>query len=1550
MMSQRAMGRLACRSFSKLFAPVLLLLFSPMAHAVAPQIAAGGNHSAAIDANGNLWTWGSNQIGQLGTNSFVASSKMPIVADGGGDWRMIDAGNYHTLAIKSDGTLWAWGNNSTGQLGDGSYLGRRAPVQIGSDTDWSKVSAGKAHSLAIKNDGSLWAWGYNGFGGLGTNDTVMHNAPVHIGTDTDWQSVYAAEEFSLAMKTDGSLWTWGSNLRGQLGDGTTTHSYVPKQVIGGTGWAQVSGGMMHTAAVRQDGSLWVWGAGYDGQLGLGTTTQTYTPARVGLDNDWAKVIAAYNFTIALKTDGSLWSWGDNYFAQLGDHSNVDRNTPVRIGSANDWIDISAYFEHSLALKGDGTLWAWGDNGFYQLGNGVESKRPLPVVMGTASDWRELHNGEFHGVAIKQDGTLWTWGSNQYGQLGRRSDDLTDPTPGQVGSDTDWKTATAGNEFTLAIKTNGTLWAWGRNTIRQLGDNTLISRFAPIQIGSDSNWKAVAAGVNHSVALKTDGTLWAWGYDQWGQVGDGVQRVDGQIVQVGTDADWVAIAAASSHNLALKANGTLWGWGLNSFGALGDGTNVTRDAPVQVGSDSDWAKIDTGDRHSLAIKTNGTLWGWGTSGWGEVGLGNTPTQMSPAQIGSDSDWLQASAGTFFSAAVKADGSLWSWGENAYGELGRGTISVREVDIARVGNANDWTGVDAGNGGRQLLALKSSGAIWSWGMNYAHQLGDGVNNEPMVTHLVNDAPVITSTISDTTMTAGELFSYQISAVDGNGDTLNYSSPNLPAWLTLNGTTGLLSGRPDNADAGSHSVTVTASDKMLSDSQSFTITVNASAAPIDSTAPVVTAPADITVTTTGSLTSVDLGVASATDAVDGVVSASANQSGPFTVGKHLITWSATDSSGNTGYDYQWVTINDTDFDGDGIGDLIDPDDDNDGLSDIYELANGLDPHNPNDATATGTSGSSSGTTTTTTTTEHDSVPPLVEAPNDIVADATGLFTTVNLGHASAIDNVDGALIPRAYSSGIFVPGQHDVTWVAYDKAGNRGSAIQHVAIRPMANFFPFQVATEGMQVKVSVMLNGYAANYPVTIPYTVGGSASADDHDLANGEIVIEQGTSGYILFNILEDNISEGAEYIDITMGEPTNAVVGATATHRIKLIEENYAPHAYLSTEQNSRRTSIVFADQGPVTVTATVFDVNRGDQHSFDWSQSDNALVDTDVAEETFTFDPSALEAGLYEVTVKISDNGEPALSTQVTTHIQVQGAAIVLTSQDSDGDGTSDVDEGYGDQDGDRIPDYLDDDATTNVIPSSSSDMGNGGNGNRRVLETQPGLAMRIGEIALGAQSHGSEVSAEQIAALSGEANAVDEHFDNVGGLYDFEVDGLADVGESISVVIPQRNAIPANAVYRKLIPTIGWQDFVVNDKNLIASALGSDGVCPPPGSDEYVSGLHAGDWCVQLTIEDGGPNDNDGIANGVVVDPGGVGVKRSVTTTTDTPVVDQTVATDSPATVDVPVAQDTTADASAAVVSDSGTSQSISLAGGGGAASYWLLLVAVLRLVSGGRRRGRF
>ncbi len=318
----------------------------------------------------------------------------------------VATGYDHSMVIRSDGTLWIWGANQYGQVGDGTSSDRLTPFRIAKGSDWAAIAAGKFYSLAVRSDGTLWAWGSNAYGQLGDGTTIDRHAPVQIGTDTDWAFVSAGIVHTVAIKSNGTLWAWGRNQAGQLGDGMKTDQLVPIQIGTDSDWAMVSPGTSHTVALKSDGTLWAWGANDVGQLGNGTTIQESTPVRIGTDPDWAAVDGGDKYTLALRSDGSLWAWGNT----LG-------LLPVRFGTDSNWAAVSANADHSLGLKTDGTIWGWGSNTYGQLGNGTTIDSLVPVQAGPGTEWKAAATGDTHTVAIATDNGVWAWGNNAYGQLG-----------------------------------------------------------------------------------------------------------------------------------------------------------------------------------------------------------------------------------------------------------------------------------------------------------------------------------------------------------------------------------------------------------------------------------------------------------------------------------------------------------------------------------------------------------------------------------------------------------------------------------------------------------------------------------------------------------------------------------------------------------------------------------------------------------------------------------------------------------------------------------------------------------------------------------------------------------------------------------------------------------------------------------------------------------------------------------------------------------------------------------------------------------------------------
>lgn len=335
----------------------------------------------------------------------------------------IAAGGWHSVVVCIDSTVKAFGENATGELGDGTNIDSNVPVSTGL-TNVIAVSAGgdqlEAHSLALKNDGTVWAWGSNIYGQLGNASTNNTNTPVQTLLLNNVIAISAGGWHSVALKSDSTVWTWGWNMDGQLGDGTTTDKIIPSQVTGLTRVTQIAAGTYHVLALKSDGTVWAWGDNLYGQIGNGTNgADVTTPVQVQGLNNVVKIAAGRFFSLAVKSDGSVWTWGQNLYGQLGDGTTTDRYTPVQVNGLTLALPavVATGAFHCTAVKSDGSVWAWGRNSYGNLGNNTLNNSTIPVQMLDISDVVEMSNGTNFSIMVKSDGTFWGCGRNASGQLG-----------------------------------------------------------------------------------------------------------------------------------------------------------------------------------------------------------------------------------------------------------------------------------------------------------------------------------------------------------------------------------------------------------------------------------------------------------------------------------------------------------------------------------------------------------------------------------------------------------------------------------------------------------------------------------------------------------------------------------------------------------------------------------------------------------------------------------------------------------------------------------------------------------------------------------------------------------------------------------------------------------------------------------------------------------------------------------------------------------------------------------------------------------------------------
>jgi VCBS repeat-containing protein len=582
----------------------------------------------------------------------------------------------------------------------------------------------------------------------------------------------------------------------------------------------------------------------------------------------------------------------------------------------------------------------------------------------------------------------------------------------------------------------------------------------------------------------------------------------------------------------------------------------------------------------------------------------------------------------------------------------------------------------------------------------------------------------------------------------------------------------------------------------------------------------------------------------------------------------------------------------DSDSDGDLCDPDDDNDGMTDVAELANGLDPFDSSDATA---DADNDGVTNldefllcqgvgdvVCNAISQDSIAPLI-SHTPVRVNSNGFLTPVLL-EANAVDTNDGNVAVEVVTINgkllgpnnkveagqeyAFRTGRNEVIWRAQDRAGNVTddndvNNTQSIEVVPQVLLGGSQVRGENQVAALTVYLNGPALSYPVTVYYNFSGSADAADVGMVPMQVDITAGESATFNLPILDDGIVEGDETLTVTLvGVSGEAILGEQTSHDVLVVERQVAPEVSIAVTQNGRLGHRVYTDvsEGVVSLTATTHDANN-DPLTFSWA-SENAAIDVSACVTALcTFDPQMLNDGVYRFTLAVSDGSDQTLQ---SSYVQVMNGTLTVldAADDQDGDGVDDATEGHDDADADGLADYLDVPVPPFVQQIA---VGEGGVELNQALQTSAGLTIALGADAGAAAQAGVRVASNQLPR--------DTDYAELGGIYDFEIHGLNDGQRVATVVIPLQQPITPDAVYRMLAAdlhvTREWLTFV-SGSDAVSSTSRVGGVCPDANSAQWRAGLQPGANCMRLTLRDGGVNDGDREANGVIRVTAGVALAR--------------------------------------------------------------------------------
>ena len=659
------------------------------------QVTAVGDLSAAVKSDGTVWVWGQLFGGLNGVGYATYSSPVQLTTISGVAQvelgQLLSNSAEFILYRKSNGEIWSQGNNSSGQLGDNTTTYRSSPVQVTVlTTDVTKVQAGRrnATSYALKSDGTVWAWGSNSTGSAGTGFTsnsprqVQYYSPFPtlIGNLSNITNIFSGYYNCFAINSSGELWGWGSGEIYQLGDQNyiplnTTRSYAVliNQFYDNNGnitsvpnITQVSAGPGSVQAIDAAGRLYSWGYNDVGQAGnsiVGALQSISKPTQIGTSTNWSKVASGWrdsganarvNFqaNYALTTSGAAYGTGVAYYYNFTRTNTVV--SPTQVGANGDFLEVSFGGDFGIALGADRFLYTVGNNGLGQLGTTISYSGNEPSSSGYLSRekwwyeflqigtyrWKKVAAARLAGYAIRSDNTLWSWGYNSQGQLGDGTI-TTRSSPVQVISTSLSSPVliAGGNNFCYAVDQNGLVWAWGTNGLGELGIGTYSPgdyRLSPLPVVDNSiypfpqlsNITQISSGYGNGLALKSNGEIWAWGLNLYGVFGAGagtvgfswpyaIQSTLGLYILL--NGSPIQIASGQYHSLALSSDGTVWACGYNDYGQVGDGTTISRPTAVQVSGISDIVAIGASLYSSYAIANDGKLWVWGqnTSNFPEV---------------------------------------------------------------------------------------------------------------------------------------------------------------------------------------------------------------------------------------------------------------------------------------------------------------------------------------------------------------------------------------------------------------------------------------------------------------------------------------------------------------------------------------------------------------------------------------------------------------------------------------------------------------------------------------------------------------------------------------------------------------------------------------------------------------------------------------------------------------------------------------------------------------------------------------------------------------------
>ncbi|MGJ5814091.1 RCC1-like domain-containing protein [Paludibaculum fermentans] len=691
------------------------------------QVIIGEKNTFALRQDGTVRAWGDNRRGYLGDGTGLDRHNPVCTVLSG--VQAVSSAWGHSLALRQDGTVWSWGESIYGELGDGITTRHvtAVPRLVKVLSGVTAISAVGNHSLALRSDGTVWAWGLNAAGQLGDGTTNDRSIPVQVPGLAGITSIAAGYAHSMARRSDGVVFTWGSNASGVLGDGTRVSRLTPGAVAGFRA-ATVAAALYQSFAIRSDGTLWGWGsAGGFVPVIVGQGEAITIPTQLTNFTDVAAISSYGWMNLILRANGSVWYFGNSlserYAGGLG--NGTLSQLPLPMGA----VGVAAGQEHLAVLLSDGTVRLLGVNDSGQLGRpeltssatliapaqeiGCTYAAPRrPLVQ------RRVSTGTSHIAVAEEDGTVWAAGRNDNFQVGNGSWGVGQANITQVTGLTGIAATAACGSHTLALGRDGRVWSWGANSSGELGDGTRLGRSSPVLVSGLSSVTQIACGGFHSLALKSDGTVWGWGGNGSGAVGDGSRVARLVPTQAAGLQNVIEIAGGGTGSLALKADGTVWAWGMT----LWEIVPIDHPTPVRVEELSEVVSIAMGVTFGMALKHDGTVWTWGDNSANTLGNGLESAMVAGlARVSDLTNVVAISGGSNHAMALEADGTVWTWGANDIGQLGVEVPQGQAQPVLPVKVPQLYGVASVHAGERYSAAWKRDGSLWVWGSNEYGQFG-------------------------------------------------------------------------------------------------------------------------------------------------------------------------------------------------------------------------------------------------------------------------------------------------------------------------------------------------------------------------------------------------------------------------------------------------------------------------------------------------------------------------------------------------------------------------------------------------------------------------------------------------------------------------------------------------------------------------------------------------------------------------------------------------------------------------------------------------------------